>query len=359
MKFRFIATSCFALALWLNSYAQLGGLKNKVKSATTPETPAATKPEAVAEKPAAASVQTPAQGGIMIWPEGSGKLSASEPYLTPLHQKYVGKIVFADAKLPKESATESMLKNSFTLNESIYGRVFAQTAVKNYAIYKNGDPSRAPQQNDKSEYYIKMLIDGAEQKFLFNRDDNSGKYEAWNTWALFVSAKGDDAKQNRAFVIEALNKLAPGKHNIKLQLFGGDNTGDHTISPIAEGEFTLDVIAGQVMKIGRNWASFKAEMSNPALEKQVVEAIAAHGNRQKWKETFSKAKILDKDWYVTRAEFTGLILYRTINVVVYAKWPDGHCTAQEFSVVQQYNNGAFSKTTEYNAIGTQYQIDCD
>lgn len=364
MKIRFIATCCFAIALSLNGYAQLGGLKNKVKAATT-SGPTTTKPEAVAEKPAnvsekPAGVAAPAsQGGISIWPENSGKLSASDAYFMPMHQKYIGKIVFSNQKIAKETATEAMFKNSFTSSDAIYGRVFTQTAVKNYALYRNGDASRSPKQNDKSEYYIKILIDGAEPTFLFNRGDNGGKYQAWNTWQIFVVARGEEANQNRAFVIEAFNKLSPGKHNIKLQLFGGDKDIDHTISPIAEGEFTLDVIAGQTMKIGKNWASFKPEMTNPALEKQVVDAINTYATKQKWNETFSKAKILDKDWHVTRAEFTGLILYRTINAVVYAKWPDGHCTAQEVSVVQQYNNGAFSKLTEYNAIGNQHRIDCD
>lgn len=371
MKFRFISTFCFALALSFASYAQLGNLKNKVKAATTSEpvsakpasateTPAAVAENSatVKEKPAVAASQQPGHG-ISIWPEGSGKLSPTDPYTMPMHEKYIGKIVFSNQRLVKETATEAMLKSSFTLNDAIYGRIFCKTAVKNYALYRNGDASRSPQQNEKSEYYIKILIDGVEPKFLFNRDDNDGKYATWNTWNVYVAARGDDAKQNRASVIEAFNKLSPGKHTIKLQLFGGDNNIDHTIDPIAEGEFTLDIIAGQAMKLGKNWASFKSEMPNPALEKQVVDAINTYATRQKWSETFSKAKILDKDWYVTKAEFTGIPLYRTINAVVYAKWPDGHCTAQEVSVIQQYNNGAFSKITEYNAVGNQHRIDCD
>lgn len=368
MKFRFILAACLASFLPVCSYAQLGALKNKVKAATTTEpaapkpepAAAATKAEPVAEKPAVnATTAAATQEGIFIWQESSGKLSPSDAYFIPIHQKYAGKIVFSNQKLAKENTTEAMLKNSFTLADAIYGRVFAQTAVKNYAIYRNGDPSGTPRKNDKSEYYIKMLIDGKEPKFLMNRDDNGGKYEAWNTWNVYVAAKGDDAKENRSFVIEALNKLSPGKHTIKLELYGGDRDIEHTIRPIAEGEFTLDVVAGQAMKIGKNWASFKAEMTNPALEKQIVDAVNSYARNQRWSETFIKAKITDKEWYVTKAEFTGIPLYRTINAVVYATWPDGHCTAQEFSVIQQYNNGAFSKVTEYNAVGNQYRIDCD
>ncbi len=368
MKFRFMMAACLVSLLPACGYAQLGALKNKVKAATAAEPaapksePAAavTKTEPVSEKPAAnpANAAT-VQEGIMIWPESSGKLSPSDAFFIPIHQKYAGKIVFSNQKLVKENTTEAMLKNKFTLADAIYGRVFAQTAVKNYALYRNGDPSRRPEKNEKSEYYIKILIDGTEPKFLLNRDDNGGKYETWNTWNIFVAAKGEDAKENRASVIEAFNKLSPGNHSIILRLYGGDQDIDHTIKPIAEGEFTLEVVAGQAMKIGKNWASFKAEMINAALEKQIVDAINSYAGKQRWNETFIKAKITDKEWYVTKAELTGIPLYRTLNAVVYAKWPDGHCTAQEFSVVQQYNNGTFSKLTEYNSIGNQYRIDCD
>ena len=42
------------------------------------------------------------------------------------------------------------------------------------------------------------------------------------------------------------------------------------------------------------------------------------------------------------------------------KWPDGHCTAQEVAVSQQYTGtGTFSKVVAYDGIGNQDKIDCE
>ncbi|HUM51409.1 MAG TPA: hypothetical protein PK431_06310 [Chitinophagales bacterium] len=356
MKFKLIFSSTLILFLSYKSFAQFGSLKSKVKETTKEAKPVET--PKVTEN-ATSTVAKAAGAGIFIWPQGSINLIFTDAYTIPMHQKSIGKIVFSNQKITQENTSEALLKTTFKLDDAIYGRVFTETSVKNYALYRDGDVTGSAKTNDKSYYFIKIFIDGAAQKFLFNSDDNGGKYETWNTWQIFVAAKGDDAKNNRAHIVEALNKLSPGKHTIKLQLFGGESGIDYTIKPIAEGEFTLDVEAGKSMKIGKNWASYKAAMVNPALEKQIVDVVNKYATKQGWKETFTKAKILDADWYVTKNEWTGIPLYRTINVVVYAKWPDGHCTAQEFSVIQNYNDGAFSKVTEYNALGNQDRIDCE
>ncbi len=356
MKFNFILPTLFVLLLSFNGFAQFGSLKGKAKEVTKEVKP--TETPNVTEK-ATSTVAKASGAGIFIWPDGSSNLIATDPYSSPAHDKNVGKIVFSDQKILAENTNETLFKSTFKIDDPIYGRVYTKTSIKNYALYRNGDVTSSAKVNDKSYLYIKIFIDGVDQSFLFANDDNGGKYETWNSWQIFVSARGDDAKNNKATVVEAFNKLSPGNHKIKLQCFGGENNIDYTIQPIAEGEFTLNVEAGKAMKIGKNWAFYKAAMTNPALDKQIVDAINKYASSQGWKETFSKAKITDADWYVTKAEWTGIPLYRTINAIVYAKWPDGHCTAQEVSVIQNYNDGAFSKLTEYNAVGNQYKIDCE
>ncbi|HEY1040914.1 MAG TPA: hypothetical protein VGF30_15980, partial [Bacteroidia bacterium] len=64
-------------------------------------------------------------------------------------------------------------------------------------------------------------------------------------------------------------------------------------------------------------------------------------------------------WYIEKNTYTGEKLYRTINAVLYAKWPDGHCTVQEFTFKQAWTGTAFSNATEYFGTGNQEKIDCE
>ncbi|MBL7726797.1 MAG: hypothetical protein JNM68_03880, partial [Dinghuibacter sp.] len=141
--------------------------------------------------------------------------------------------------------------------------------------------------------------------------------------------------------------------------WGGRDRIAYTSKPIAAGTFTLVKKGNNKLGSGRTWAGFESKMKNAELEKQMVETMNAKAAKDGWKEQFSKAKITTSEWNIVKNEYTGEKLYRTIEGVVYAKWPDGHCTAQDFSFIQYWKGTAFSKTLELGGIGNQTTLDCN
>ena len=368
LAFLFITTS---------AEAQLGGLIKKAKDKTTEtkqekpppaQTPASgntqtssgttTKTETTPAQQAVKKEEAPPAERKVLWPEGSVYwVKPDAP--TPLHEKYVGQIVFSSQQLTPENTKESMFKTSFNIDEPIYGRVYIATSVKNYVLYSGMGTGETGWENNDGECSLQYTVDNDPKVYVLKNYRRQGDSKSWITWQYFICARGEDAEFNQADFIARMNALSDGEHTIKFKLWGGGIAGRSSISPIATAELKINKLPGKKMSLGRGWSMFKAGMTNPALEKQMVEVMKEKASNDGWKETFSKARIIDKDWYTVRNEYTGIITGRTINAVVYAKWPDGHCTAQEFNFYQEWNGSAWSKVLQFNGVGNQTVIDCD
>jgi hypothetical protein len=358
--------------------AQLGGLIKKAKDKTTesktdknskPETPATSDTQPAAGQPAKTEntpppppakkePAAPVQRNLM-WPEGNINRVVSDAPSSPLHDKYVGKLVFSNQQLTPENTKEALFKNNFAIEEAIYARVYIASAVKNYVLYSGNGTGSTGWDNPYGECSLKYSVDDKDTMYIlknFKRNDNS---RSWISWQYFISARGENAEFNEERFVKHMNSLSDGEHTIRFKLWAGGVIDRWSIEPIATGEIKLNKLPGKKMSLGRGWGLYKAAMSNPALEKEMVEVMKNKAARDGWKETFSKAKILDKDWTTNRNQYTGIILSRTINATVYAKWPDGHCTAQDFNFIQQWNGSAWSKILEFNGVGDQTVIDCD
>ena len=367
------------LLLSAHSEAQLGGLIKKAKDKTTEpkqekttpaETPPpantstqtssgqTTTPKSTPGQQAVKKEEAPPQERKVLWPE-NGPYWVKPDAPTPLHEKYVGQIVFSNQQLTPENTKESMFKNSFNIDEPIYGRVYIATSVKNYVVYGDNGAGQNGWENNDGECSLQYTVDSDPKVYVLRNYRRQGDTKSWITWQYFICARGENAEFNQADFINRMNSLPDGEHIIKFKLWGGGIAGRSSISPIATAELKINKLPGKKMSLGRNWATYKSGMSNPALEKQMVEVMKEKASREGWKETFSKAKIIDKDWYTIRNEYTGIITGRSINAIVYAKWPDGHCTIQEFNFLQDWNGSAWSKVLQFNGIGDQTTIDCD
>lgn len=374
---RLTLTILAGIIMSINANAQLGGLIKKAKDKATESkqeksTPAETPPPgntpSTAQQPPAKE-NTPAQQAvkkepapverILLWPEGNINRVPSDAPASPLHEKMMGKLVFSNQQLTPENTKESMLKNSFTIDEPIYARVYIASAVMNYVLYSGKGTGENRWDNPEGECSLKYSVDDKDSFITFKNFRRNGSTRGWTTWQYFVSARGENAEFNEDRFVSHMNSLSDGEHTIRFKLIGGGVIDRWSLQPIATGELKLIKQPGKKMTLGRGWNFFKAGMSNPAMEKEMVEVTKQKAARDGWKETFSKAKIIDKDWYVARSEYTGIILYRTINAWVYAKWPDGHCTVQEFNFKQDWNGNAWSKVLEFNGIGNQTKIDCE
>lgn len=359
----------------LNAQGILGKIKKEVSKKDTKEEakPASTstgsgetnsntgtsssQPKTTTATPAVDESFTP----VFELPETDSRRVTADAYTFPKHGDYAGKIVFSDKKLVKETMTESMFRNTFSVDEPIYGRIFLKTAVKNYAIYY-GTPKKGKEEiNEAGNYHIRVYVDNELQKnFITESGQNRGRYEGWDTWQTYISARGEDAKENSSSLIGVINKLPNGPHTIKLEVYGGDWTGSgKTVKPLASGEFTINKDAGKAMKWGLKWADIKENMVNPQFTKEAVTLMNEYAISQGWKETFTKAKITGKDWIIYKNNY-GIITYRGLDITVYATWPDGHCTSQLFEFRQQYlSGGQYEKKLYYGATGDQAKLDCD
>jgi hypothetical protein len=359
-----------------SSRAQLGGLIKKAKDktaevkpdkSTKPETPPAGdtpsgsgQPAKTESNPATPAKTTPPpQQRNLQWPEGNINRVASDAPSSPLYEKYAGKLVFSSQQLTPENTKEPLFKNSFTIDEPIYARVYIPGAVKNYVLYSGNGTGSTPWDNPDGECSMKYTVDDKDTVYTLRNYRRKDDTRGWISWQYFINARGENAEFNSERFIQHMNTLADGEHTIHFKLWAGGVTDRWSMEPIATGDMKLNKVPGKKMNLGRGWGLYKAAMSNPALEKEMVEVMKQKAARDGWKETFSKAKIIDKDWYVAKSEYTGIVLYRTINALVYAKWPDGHCTVQEFNFKQDWNGGAWSKVLLFNGVGDQTVIDCD
>ncbi|MBL7732808.1 MAG: hypothetical protein JNM88_16650 [Chitinophagaceae bacterium] len=367
-----VVSSLLIISISFSANAQLGGLIKKAKDKTTePKQEKTTPPpsntqttpaqqpaqQSGATQPAAKTIPPPEERKE-LWPEGHiNYVKPDAP--TPLHSKYVGKLVFSNQVLTPETTKETLFKNSFSIDEPIYGRVYIATAVKNYVLYSDMGAGSNGWDNNDGECSLQYTIDNDTKVHVLRNYRRKGDTKSWITWQYFFAARGEDAAYNQDDFIGKMNALPDGEHIIHFKLWAGGIAGRSSISPIATADLTINKQPGKKMILGRTWNSYKATMSNPALEKQMVDVMKEKASRDGWKETFSKAKIIDKDWYTVRNEYTGIVTARTINAVVYAKWPDGHCTVQEFNFIQQHNGSGWSKVLEFNGVGDQTAIDCD
>ncbi|MCX6319691.1 MAG: hypothetical protein NTW29_20600 [Bacteroidetes bacterium] len=368
--------ACFIL--FNHTHAQLGGLIKKAKDKATeakpekttkteepaPATPPAgngqpVKTETAPPPPAAKKEPAPPAERRLMWPEGNVNRVSSDAPSSPLHDKYVRKLVFSAQQLTPENTKEPMFKTSFNIDEPIYARVYLATAVQNYILYSGNGTGTNEWDNREGECSLKYTVDDKDTVYVLKNYRRKGDTRSWITWQYFISARGENAEFNEERFVKHMNSLSDGEHTLHFKLWAGGVGDRWSIEPIATGDIKLNKLPGKKMSLGRGWSLYKAAMTNPAIEKEMIEVMKQKAARDGWKETFSKVKIIDKDWYVAKSEYTGLVLYRTINALLYAKWPDGHCTVQEFNFKQEWNGNAWSKILEFNGVGDQTVIDCE
>lgn len=273
-----------------------------------------------------------------------------------LHKANIDKIVFGNARINKDG-NASQLKTSFKPGEAIYGRAFMKTCMMNYKVYMTNVTAEASK-NMEGHFDVNYTIDNKIFGTLMSSQlSNAG--EKWSTFTIVTIGTGEDAEQNNEDFIKELNALPPGNHTVKLVVWSWQ--GDFiSVDPVAIGEFTFVKDAGaKAMGVGRNFGGVKAGMEDAALQDKCLKKMIAHAKSQGWSETFNQVKIIDEDWSTIRHPKTGIVTGRIINIAAKAKWPDGHCTYQEFSMIQDHDGAAYMNAVNVYGVGSQTTIDCE
>lgn len=99
-------------------------------------------------------------------------------------------------------------------------------------------------------------------------------------------------------------------------------------------------------------------LSDHALEQALVRVMVAHAQGHRWSETFEVARLASTDYEVIRGRFSGVPELRKVSALVGARWPDGHCSMQNFTFSQQHNGANFTGPWSHESIGGQYVVPC-
>lgn len=99
-------------------------------------------------------------------------------------------------------------------------------------------------------------------------------------------------------------------------------------------------------------------LSDRALEQALVRVMVDHAQGHRWSETFEVARLASTDYEVIRGRFSGVPELRKVSALVGARWPDGHCSIQQFTFSQRHNGANFTGPWSHESIGGQYTVPC-
>jgi hypothetical protein len=272
-----------------------------------------------------------------------------------LHKNNFDKILFGKARIDKDGTT-AQISNTFHAGENIYGRAFMRSSMSNYKTYMTSVSAEAAK-NMGGNFEVNYVIDNKIYGTLMS-SELSGELESASTFTIPVLGAGDDAEMTNEDFVKEMNNLPAGNHNVRLIVWS--TQGDFiSVDPVAIGEFQFVKDAGgKAIGLGRNFSTVQDNMDDAALKAKCLTKMNQHAKANGWKETFTEIKITDEDWSAVRNSLTSVIEGRVINIAAKAKWPDGHCTYQTFSMYSGYDGANYSNAVSVYGIGDQTEIDC-
>lgn len=92
----------------------------------------------------------------------------------------------------------------------------------------------------------------------------------------------------------------------------------------------------------------KAEMKNPALEKEFLTIVNAHAKRVESNKTFYKINIIHDGWTTFRNEYTSAVVRKKIQIVAVFKDPQGNCGYDRIDISREYIGGKFEKAQYFS-----------
>lgn len=218
---------------------------------------------------------------------------------------------------------------------------------------------------------IKALESGQKPKLTYFKGDNLNKIDAFDSQNIRFVEDGVWVVEKYGYFNNKLDcssfKYNPGKDKNgnpykKFLLLGKNkkrieeltNQYDEVLELIGENvlaecnQSRALTAAGKPMPTpGLKDAKLKAETN------KVVTAFAS----KHWKETVLYTYILSKEWSTIRNNNTGLILGRTIRVIVVMKTTSGACQWEEVSIRQDYNGSSYGNS--YFGGNTQIIVPVD
>lgn len=288
---------------------------------------------------------------------------------SPIHEKYVGKIVFTgeEKNIEKQKENEAGFKTEFNLGDPIYFRAYLKDAMLNTLRPLAKASSQTVFERD-SRFILKVYIDGKYLDSLFSARLSEDEFSnnAKTTWTTFRGALKsiDNSVYIGTYMFkELLTKyerlLTSGKHKLKIEVYPSyEPVGvpDKSIEGplVASGEITLNVNGSAIDQNDPNVCMPQSKMKDAELEKSIYS-----GYTNAYKKTALSVKITSPQWEIVQSKYTGLPTQRTIDAVIGYK-EGGKCYKRAYLVIQKYNGHEYVKDIifESNMQNPEREINC-
>jgi hypothetical protein len=190
-----------------------------------------------AARPAPAGIPA-GPAAVEALPRGLVRLHQDAWYVSDVHQRYHSQIVFSRASIEPPRELESRFASAFSRRDAIYGRVYLERSLANTPI---AVPGLRPIFPEESGYFVRMFVDG--KPFdggagvltgALRLSSSLEEDRQLTTWRFDLRpAPGDEEPTELSLAwARAVNKLAPGRRRVRLEVWGGD-LQQHTRSPRA------------------------------------------------------------------------------------------------------------------------------
>lgn len=287
----------------------------------------------------------------------------TQGFTSKLHEKSVGKILFATKMdfLAFGEEQESSVSNSFTFGEEIYFRVYMDNSLANYIMKAHPEIDKSIV--DKNSYYtVYFYFDGNEKKKV-KISKTAFESEHKHEWTTFKGAldKGNNPGdpllwgEFKNFITELDGKLSNGKHTIKVEIHPSiDNPQPIELNAVASGELNYVVNSNSIDKSDEVFCLKKANMKDPIVEAKVLKSFAADKGNLESKAKF--ARILSKEWEITRNDLTGRILRRHLMLIVVAINKEGKYFYKNCYISQEYIGSKFVDKIDFTCDDNETRI---
>lgn len=281
----------------------------------------------------------------------------------PLHQKYVGKIVFSKSVIKKEETNEASFVKEFSIKEDIFFRVYMKESIYN-ALCDSGYSTSYLDRD--SEFYISIELD-SETPFgrdLYLRNLMSPDEKKQYTTFQGCFKKEEDeigAIDWKQFIENKQQSLTPGKHIIKIRLSvrGRNDKADYKGILVATGEFTLNIPANFIDPNDPSICLPKANKKDAVLEAKMMVAVKKTIKDLGWKNEPTKIILKSTDWNIIKNEYTGRILKRSMEAFVASKI-EGKCAYELYTFYQDYTGSGYQDKTYTGSAPLETEnIHCD
>lgn len=342
---KIILSSTLALLVSFSASAQLGGALNKLKS----KAKESTKEENPANNATPVQNNQPAK-------ENTTLAKKSDGITSPMHEKYMSKIVFT--KLPTQKGTENeadFLKEVTLGDGELFFRVYLKNTLLELMKPGCGGESESNILSG-ARFYYKYYVDGKEIDFE-SSSDSDFEYEEKEQWTTFKGAlysskqMGDylGDKQFRNFIVKAGTVLTVGSHVLKIEVIPSEcanwkNKNNDIQNVAASGEIKINITADFQKNFFTRYLPFTpgSTIVNAEFTKLIKDKFKAEG----W-GTIYKIELRDNAWIIEKS-YVGLVLNRHFSAAIAFQNPKGECIYDIYIVTQDWDGVSYQKDIQWS-----------